>query len=142
DCDDEVKVQRVDDLQHVRRQVYPLAGMPRFPLVPAQEVGGILRLDVAGVCSGRVQESATGTSNRADRHLVERHDQVLIGGAVYRLIRMVVEKASPTAPDTNRLMAGVDGPVNQGFDAGVQAGDVAAACKDSNLHASLPMSNG
>ena len=66
----------------------------------------------------------TVTGSRSTKFVFERRGIVGVG----------VEQAGPAAPNADHFVALFVDPVDDGLDAGVQAGDVAAAGQDSDPH--------
>jgi hypothetical protein len=88
----------------------------------------LARLDVGWTSARRVQEGAARAVDLAHDGLVQPHHPAPILG---RVVRVDIERARPSAAEADYFHAIIDGPVHNGFDAGIEARHVTAAGEDA-----------
>src|SRR5450759_4579425 len=85
-----------------------------------------------------MQPGAAGAIDRARVDSIERHDVVSIQAGA----RLHVCQAFPAAPDAHDLVAKLSCAIDDAFDDGIEAGDVAASGEDADAggstHTCLP----
>ena len=135
DGDERIDAQVLQVVQDVRREVARalVVRLGVQVLRVAEEIRDVLGADVARFGAAGVEKRAAGAVHRPDALLVER-DQVPV--ETLRIVRVELQEPAPAAPNADNFVAFFDGAVHDGFDAGVEAGDVAAAGKNTDLHAS------
>jgi hypothetical protein len=96
-----------------------------------EEVGDLIDAHPARVGPGGVEEGAAGAVDRP-HHLGGEIDEVVGEGA--GIVGVGVEQAAPAAADADNLVTLGRHPIDDRLDAGIQAGNVAAAGQDSDSH--------
>ena len=76
-----------------------------------------------------MQDSSAGAIDGANRLLVEGYEVLR---EALGLHRVEVEQAAPAATNAEHFVAFIDRAVDDGFDAGIQARDIAASSQDAN----------
>src|SRR5206468_2519258 len=87
--------------------------------------------DLRRVGTRAVQVGAAVAVDRAHVGHGQRLDPLL---AALGVVEVVVEQSAPPAADAHHVDPGVDGAVDDGFDTGVEAGDVTSPGEDADTH--------
>jgi hypothetical protein len=73
-----------------------------------------------------VKPRATRSGNTANFVFIQHFDALLIIIGVHRFVRVIIQKPCPATTNTKRLMPFFVGSINQSFDTGIQAGNIAS----------------
>jgi hypothetical protein len=119
---------------HVIGAVDPVAG-PGIE-VRLQGLGQIPGQDLAGIGARGMKDRAAGPVDAVNRVAVQ-HDGMVPKGLLVLGIDM--QRPGPAAAEAERVPAEFLGPGDDGFDAGVEAGNVAPAGQDAYAHVSIPL---
>ena len=135
DGNQNIQPQRLQIAQDAGSAIQKRAVPQPLPAGVLQKAGQVFSSDLTRVGSGGVQEGASRSVDGTNDGVFQLEGT---SRQRARILGIEEQQPAPPAPYSEHLVTCGFGPIDHRLDAGIQSGNVAASCQDSNAHGSGP----